>query len=137
MRIKGLALADAGEIQAARALWERVLDSDAYDFEKAAAREHMADSHVAEDPEPAIELFRTIAGSRSGTTAMQQIKLAELLLDRGTSADLSEANGLLTLWVDRRLPFPDAQFRCSHQACGGISGSRSDPRRYPPGSRAR
>jgi tetratricopeptide (TPR) repeat protein len=111
VRIKGLALADAGEVHAARVLWERVLDSDGYEFEKAAAREHLADSYAAEDPERAIQLFRTIVDSRSGTTSTKQIKLAELLLDRGTHDDLSEANGLLSEWVHSSLPFPAAKFR--------------------------
>jgi tetratricopeptide (TPR) repeat protein len=111
LRIKGLALADAGEVQAARVLWERVLGSDGHEFQKAAATEHLADSYSADDPERAIELFRLIVDSRNGTTSTQEIKLAELLLDRGTPEDLSEVNRLLNGWVDRRLPFPNAHFR--------------------------
>ena len=111
MRIKGLALADAGEVSGARDLWRRVLDSDAYEFEKATATEHLADSYITEDPERAIGLFRTIVNSRNATSSTVQIKLAELLLDRGTPEDLPEATTLLTAWVEHRLPFPNAHFR--------------------------
>jgi tetratricopeptide (TPR) repeat protein len=111
MRIKGLALADTGKVHEARVLWQRVLQSDAYDFEKAAAREHLADSYVGEDPQLAIELYRSVVGERSGTTSTQHIKLAELLLDRGTPEALCESGAVLTQWVDRQLPFPNAHFR--------------------------
>lgn len=111
MRIKGLALADAGHVEGARILWERVLQSDAYDFEKASTREHLADSYFAENPGLAIELYRSVLDVDSGTTSTQHIKLAELLLDRETPEALSEADSVLARWPDRKLPFPDAQFR--------------------------
>lgn len=39
----------------------------------------------------------------NGTTALQQIKLAELLLDRGSEADLEEVDELLSRWVSEGL----------------------------------
>jgi len=51
LRIKALALAEAGHVDAACALWQRVLDSEStYDFEKASTLEHLADSYVPENP---------------------------------------------------------------------------------------
>jgi hypothetical protein len=48
----------------------------------------------------------------NGTTATQHIKLAELLLDRGSAGDMEEAAELLDRWSrEAHVPFPDAHFR--------------------------
>ncbi|MEV4686084.1 hypothetical protein [Microbacterium sp. LWH3-1.2] len=117
LRIKGLALADAGEIVAARALWQRVL-TDKGEFahlESAGALEHLGDSYAREDPIRAEHYYRRLLDehpSLNGTTAMQHVKLAELLIRRRQAGDLQEAADLLTHWAgEGRVPFPGAHFR--------------------------
>jgi tetratricopeptide (TPR) repeat protein len=117
LRIKGLALAGAGEVDGARELWIRVLEDDG-DFarmEGYAALEHLGDSYAADDVALAEHYYRRLLSENPGlssTTATQHIKLAELLLRRGDEGDLLEASDLLARWVDEaRLPFPNAHFR--------------------------
>ena len=117
LRIKGLALAEAGETQAARELWQRVLEDDGEyaDLEASSASEHLGDSYAGEDPEQAVQHYRhSMKGKRrlNGTTATQHIKIAELLVRRGRADDLAEASDLLSRWPDEaQLPFPNAHFR--------------------------
>ncbi|MEV4688222.1 hypothetical protein [Microbacterium sp. LWH3-1.2] len=100
LRIKGLALADAGEVVAARALWQRVLtdEGEFAHLESAGALEHLGDSYAREDPIRAEHYYRRLIGehpSLNGTTAMQHVKLAELLIRRRQPRDLHEAALLL------------------------------------------
>jgi len=87
MRIKGLALAEAGHVDAACALWQRVLDSEStYDFEKASKLEHLADSYVPENPGLAEQFYRTLLADHptlNGTTNTIEIALEELVLRKG------------------------------------------------------
>lgn len=117
LRIKGLALADAGEMQGARELWQRVLDDDGKyaALQGWSAAEHLGDSYAGEDPDRAVEYFRrSMQGNDrlNGTTATQHIKIAELLVRRGRTEDLAEASDLLSQWPDKaQSPFPNAHFR--------------------------
>lgn len=117
LRIKGLALAEAGDLEAARKLWLRVINSteELAQFQQPGALEHLGDSYVTDDPALADHYYRRLLAehpTRSGTTATQHIKLAELLLDRGSANDLDEAAELLIRWAhEADLPFPNAHFR--------------------------
>lgn len=117
LRIKGLALHEAGEIAGARELWSRVLldDGDSAKLHGYPTLEHLGDSFVEEDPALAEQYYRRLLvdkPSLNGTTATQHIKLAELLLRRGRGEDLDEAESLLATWVEvAHVPFPNAHFR--------------------------
>lgn len=120
MRTKGLAIAGAGEVQGARELWQRVLEDDGEfsSLHAKSAAENLGDSYAEEDPDLAIKYYRqSLTGDPhgrlfNGTTAMQYVKIAELLLRSRTESDLTEAADLLARWPDEaRLPFPDAHFR--------------------------
>ncbi|MGN7201411.1 tetratricopeptide repeat protein [Arthrobacter sp. SAFR-044] len=117
LRIKGLALSDAGEIAGARDLWLRVLadDGEFSKMEGFTALEHLGDSYVEDKPLLAETYYRRLLADNptlKSTTATQHIKLAELLIRRGEAQDLEEAAELLTQWPDvARLPFPSAHFR--------------------------
>lgn len=94
LRIKGVALEEAGELAGARELWRRVLDDDGEfaEMEAWTAAEHLGDSYVDDDPDLAITFYRrSMKRSRSldMTTATQPIKLAELLHQRGRPKDLT------------------------------------------------
>lgn len=78
--------------------------------------EHLGDSYVVQQPATAERYYRQILAehpSLSGTTATQHIKLAELLLDRGSAKDLDEAGDLLDRWKREAadMPFLNAHFR--------------------------
>jgi tetratricopeptide (TPR) repeat protein len=117
MRIKGLALSNAGEINGARALWLRVLaaDGEFSTMEGFAALEHLGDSYIEDDPTLAEYYYRRLLAdnpSLKSAAATQHIKLAELLIQRGDDQDLKEAAQLLIQWpVVARIPFPNARFR--------------------------
>lgn len=117
LRIKGLALAEAGETQGARELWKRVLDDDGEfaALQAWSAAEHLGDSYAEEEPARAVEYYkRSMKGNEhlNGTSATQHIKIAELLTRRGATDDLTEASDLLGRWPDEaQLPFPNAHFR--------------------------
>lgn len=117
LRVKGLALSDAGEIAGARDLWLRVLADDG-EFSKTegfTALEHLGDSYVEDNPLLAERYYRRLLTdnpSLKSTTATLHIKLAELLIPRGEKADLGEAGHLLIQWPEVvRIPFPNAHFR--------------------------
>lgn len=116
MRIKGLALACAGQVEPARALWQRVLESDSSSgVQKATALEHLADSYVHEKPLTAEQFLRRLLAdypSLNGTTDTIEISLAELVLRKGSRADAEEAVELLNAWISSRdSPFPSVLFR--------------------------
>lgn len=115
LRIKGLGLNEAGDVAGARSLWNRVLGDPASDWvQLAPATEHLADSYYSESPEIAAAYYRRVtelSPTLSATTGTHHIKLAQLLLDTGTEADLAEVGDLLTWWVDNaKSPFPSAHF---------------------------
>jgi tetratricopeptide (TPR) repeat protein len=117
LRIKGLALADAGEIDGARELWNRVLrdDGEFAALEGFAVLEHLGDSYVDDDPALAAGYYRRLLADNPElkfTTATQHIKLAELLIRRRDKQNLEKAADLLAEWTEvARLPFPSAHFR--------------------------
>lgn len=141
LMIKGSALHDAGEIEAARGLWQRVLE-DAGEFATLhgfSALEQLGDSYAADDPPLAEHYYRRLIADNpklNMTTATQHIKLAELLIHRGTGGDLAEANELLSTWCEEvEIPFPNAHFRWNlavislAEALGDPDEARSAARR--------
>jgi tetratricopeptide (TPR) repeat protein len=115
LRIKGLALNAAGDVDGARALWQRVVDEGGVSWvEEASATEHLADSYRLDSPELAARLYRRVSElspTLSGTSGTHHIKLAQLLLDIGAPDALPEVGELLRWWVENaRMPFPDAHF---------------------------
>jgi hypothetical protein len=132
LRIKGLALGGAGEAEGARQLWLRVLDSteEFAELEYPGALEHLGDSYAAGNPALAEHYYRRLLAeypSLGGTTATQHIKLAELLLDRGTAGDVDEAADLLDDWAQSaRVPFPNAHFRWQLAAIR-VAEAKRDP----------
>lgn len=119
LRIKGLSLHEAGEMDGARALWLRAFDEDrnveAVTTQQASVLEHLGDSYAAEDPLAALDFYeRSLEGVRlgRGTTCTQHIKMAELLLRLPTPSNVGRASDLLARWPEEaRLPFPNAHFR--------------------------
>ena len=115
-RIKGIALSESGQVDAARSLWHRILDSDSgHQFEKATTIEHLADSYVGQDPATAEQYYRRLLTEHptlNGTTATAEISLAELLIDKGNPASMEEALALLNSFLERGTSqFPSVLFR--------------------------
>ena len=115
-RIKGIALRESGQMDAARSLWSRILENDlGHEFEQASTIEHLADSYVGHDPTTAEQYYRRLLAEHptlNGTTATAEISLAELLIDKGDSASIEEATALLNLFLERGTSqFPSVLFR--------------------------
>lgn len=116
LRIKGLALHDAGLPDAARTLWLRILDGEGDDgFERPSVLEHLGDLHKDSDPAEAERYYRMLLAeypTLTRTTGTAEISLAELLIDKGDQASLEEAGRLLDSWLDREpVKFPNVLFR--------------------------
>jgi len=117
LRIQGLHLAESGNVDAARELWVRVLHDQgpSAEFQSYAALEHLADSYTADEPEQAEAFYRRLIAENptmNGTSSLQHVKLAEVLIARGSDAALEEAIELLTQWVETDSPhFPNELFR--------------------------
>ena len=115
-RIKGLALRDSGQLDAARGLWLGILEGEGgHDFERASTLEHLADSYVECDPPLAEGYYRRLLSEHptlNGTTATAEIALAELLVDKGDGASMDEALALLNSFLHRNTAqFPSVLFR--------------------------
>lgn len=115
-RIKGIALRESGQVEAARSLWQRILESGhGHEFEKASTIEHLADSYVGQEPATAEHYYRRLLTehpSLNGTTATAEISLAELLIDKGDKASMEEALALLNSFLERgTAQFPNVLFR--------------------------
>lgn len=115
LRVKGLALEATGRVEEARGLWRRVLDDpEVSRFHKVGTTEDLADSLRSDSPARAASLYRQLtelAPNLSGTSGTHQIKLAQLLLDSGSSGDLQEVEELLDAWITTaRNPFPSVHF---------------------------
>ena len=115
LRIKGLALKEAGELAGARALWERVLEDPGYKMERWASLEHLADLAAANDPEHAKALYRQLLAedpTLNATSQMAEVRFAELLTREGTTESLVKAGELLEAWATHRhSPFPTDHFQ--------------------------
>jgi lipopolysaccharide biosynthesis regulator YciM len=82
LRIKGLALAEAGHREAALDLWQRGLECDVERFETPTLLEHMADVLQHHDPGRAEQLLRRLLVEQpdlNGTSTMAEVTLAEIL----------------------------------------------------------
>lgn len=115
-RIKGIALRESGQVDAARSLWHRILDAESGPaFEKASTIEHLADSYVGRDPATAEQYYRRLLTEHptlNGTTATVEISLAELLIDKGNPGGMEEALALLNSFLARgTAQFPSVLFR--------------------------
>ena len=115
LRIKGLALSEAGNDAAARELWLRVLHEYPESFDVNASIEHLADSERrAGMIDAAEEHYRDLI-SRSptlnGTSGMGELSLAELLIDSDDKARLHEAVELLDRALHRGTMLPAHRFR--------------------------
>jgi hypothetical protein len=115
-RIKGIALRESGQIDAARGLWLRILDRElGHEFERAATIEHLADSYVGQDSGTAEQYYRRLLTEHptlNGTTATAEISLAELLIAKGDPSSLEEALALLNSFLVRGTSqFPSVLFR--------------------------
>jgi predicted Zn-dependent protease len=107
LRIKGISLRAAGQLDAARELLERAADfPEGYLHETVAAWETMADMAAERGDRVAAEqLYRRILAeqpSLSGTSGNVEISLAELLLDTGRPGARDEASALLNSWIGRK-----------------------------------
>lgn len=117
LRIKGIALNEAGQTDAARSLWTRVLEDqdELAGVQQPSALEHLGDSFASEDPLAAVAFYeRSLEGVRlgRGTTCTQHIKMAELLLKDPTPSNVEKASEFLARWPEEtQLPFPSAHFR--------------------------
>lgn len=116
MRIKGLALREAGQVDAARELWTRVIESeDEHTSQVPGSLEHLGDSYRHDNPGRAERYYRRLIAdypTLSGTTACVHLSLAEILLDRRDDKSAEEAAELLGSWIDKfSVPFPNAHFR--------------------------
>lgn len=116
MRIKALALQEAGETRGSQELLQRILDyPDGYAHETAFALERLGDIASAQgDRDRAKGYYRRVLAdhpSLSGTTGSVEISLAEVVLDEG-SAGRAEALELLNAWIARpELKFNSQLFR--------------------------
>jgi tetratricopeptide (TPR) repeat protein len=116
LRIKALALLEAGEDEGARVLLLRVLDHpDGNAHDVGIATEHLGNLAVQHGDRELAELYyrRVLAEPRypSGTTGGVEIALAELLLDKGGYGH-TEALTLLHSWLGRPdLKFSNQMFR--------------------------
>ena len=114
LRIKGLSVAAAGNVAAARELWVRVLD-DQGPYARAEshnAMEHLGDSYLTDDPEQAEAFYRRLIAENPTLNGGPHLKLAEVLIARGTDEALEEASRLLTQWMETDSSrFPNELFR--------------------------
>ncbi len=83
LRIKGLALKDAGDREGARSLWLRVLDDEsASGVQQWPTLEHLGDLDFDDAPAEAESRYRQLLDvdpTLNGTTQMVEVKLAELV----------------------------------------------------------
>lgn len=118
LRIKGLALERAGVTDAARTLLLRaaVEAGKAYS-EESAALENLADSLFDDEPAESQRLLRRVIEvnpTLNGTSHMEEVHLAELLIRCGTPEALSEAGELLDSWDARGVgDFPAHLFKAA------------------------
>jgi hypothetical protein len=115
LRIKGLALNEAGHADGARSLWLRVVADPGYEIQRWSALEHLADLAFEDDPHEAERLYRQLLAedpTLNATTQMAEVRLAVLLTREGTARSLREAEEFLEAWrANRHSPFPVNHFQ--------------------------
>ena len=117
LRIKGISLRAAGQMDGARELLERAADfPDGYFHQTVGAWETLADMAVERgDRVTAAKLYRRVLAeqpSLSGSTGNVEISLAEVLLDGGRLEERDEALKLLNTWIERKgMKFDSQLFR--------------------------
>lgn len=117
IRIKGLALRDAGELDGAQVLFERVITEYPESLDAASAREHLGDLAVRTgrpvEAEAHIRALLADHPTLNATTGLAELALAELLIEHNDEPSRIEARSMLDA-VGRRLKgiaFNDARFR--------------------------
>lgn len=99
LRIKALALANADEVDGATALWNRVIDEFPNSLDATTALEHLGDTARGlgrrEDAERYYRMVLERRPTRSGTTGMVEVSLAELLIDEKNEQRCNAALELL------------------------------------------
>jgi tetratricopeptide (TPR) repeat protein len=117
VRIKGLALVDAGEFEAAKNLFLRVISDHPESLDAASAREHLGDlAKRGGRGGEAEQHYRTLLAEHptlNATTGLAELSLAELLIERNDEPSRREARSLLGA-VDARQRggwFNDSRFR--------------------------
>jgi len=131
LRIKGISLRHARQMDGARELLERAADfPDGYLHETVSAWESLADMAVERGDRVAAEqLYRRILveqPSLSGSTGSIEISLAELLLDGGRPQQRDEALELLNSWIERTGMKFDSQLFRWHLALIRIAEATAD-----------
>jgi tetratricopeptide (TPR) repeat protein len=117
LRIKAIALRDAGLIEPARELLMRVAEQrDVHAFEVAYVQELLGDLAVLRgEPEEAEQFYRWVLTdwpTLNGTSGLVEISLAELLIQRNRDPERDEAQALLSSWIARgALKFDNSLFR--------------------------
>jgi len=105
IRIKALALAAAGQPDAARNLFERVIREHKDSLDCRASVEHLADLARGQGDDANAEAYRELLTSwpdLNATSGMAEVSLAELLLKRGNRDEAQEALRLLQSAMQRR-----------------------------------
>jgi tetratricopeptide (TPR) repeat protein len=106
LRIKGLALRDAGDLEAAVSLWKRVIEEYPDSLDATSAFEHLGDvARRLGDSAEAERWYRALldrSPSLSGTTGMVEVSLAELLIDEDDAGRCNAALELLESALHRR-----------------------------------
>jgi tetratricopeptide (TPR) repeat protein len=98
LKIKAIALSDAGADDVAEQMLRRVLDQDVPDFERAHAEELLGDmARRRGDLTEAERRYRQILGrpSQNGTSGQVPLALAEVLLERDGAGAADEVGSLL------------------------------------------
>jgi predicted Zn-dependent protease len=115
LRIKGLALAESGNTEAARELWLRLVSDRISTVDAYAAHEHLGDLARREGRlHEATHHYRKVIEenpSLNGTTHMVEVSLAEMLLDEANPTKADEAVRLLQSALRRGGLFNDQLFR--------------------------
>lgn len=119
MRIKGLALYEAGEVDGAKGLWQRILDDPEYKFEHPMVLELLGDAWQKDDPERAERFYCRLLSEfpdLDSTTGTVEVSLAEVFLQRGDDTSVSRAAELLDAYLqrveDEEMPdWPNVMFR--------------------------
>lgn len=114
LRIKGVHLREAGIVDGARSLWERLLAASegTADIERPGALEHLGDSYRDENPARAEAYYRQLLAefpTLNSTSHTVEIALAELLIKK---REYDEALDLLNSFLERNVSqFPNVMFR--------------------------